>query len=343
MKRTHGIIAGIPVSLRVVLLLASLLPGPVCAYARSPSPAERGRRPEWTRIDFLGRFAFDGNVLEDEDLSGIACVSPTRGLIGADERGAVQVVELSRSNRSLKVLRTVALVNADEELDIEAIACEGAFYYIVGSHGVAKKSGLRQVGRYRVFRLRVDPITGMPDDGGKALAVASLSGILAADPTLGKYFGKPLQNKGLNIEGLAVRKGRLYVGLRNPNLAGRAFVVEVPADDLFAGAGPPVYRLHKLMLGRGLGIREMVAGRSGFLIIAGNAGSEPSDRHPRAKDYDKNRGFWIFDWDGEDTDVHKIGRIPNPPGKAEAMTILEEFADGLTVLILFDGAPRGRP
>lgn len=297
----------------------------------------------WAKIEFAGDYSFRGRVLEDRDLSGIACVSPTRGLIGADESGAVQVVELSRADRSLKVLRTVALVSANQELDVEAVASEGAFYYIVGSHGVAKKSGSMQMSRYRIFRLQVDPITGMPVNAGNALAGAGLSGLLEADPTLGRYFARPLQEQGVNIEGLAVRNGRLFIGLRNPNLDGHAFVVEVSAHDVFAGGSPPAHRLHTLKLGKGLGIREIVAARSGFLIIAGNAGSEPSKKHPRAVDYSRDRGFWMFTWDGKGAAVHKVGRIPNAPGKAEAMTILEESADEVTVLILFDGAPKGRP
>jgi hypothetical protein len=297
----------------------------------------------WTRIDFLGRCAFDGPVLEDKDLSGIALVSPTHGLVGADERGAVQVIELSADSQTLKVLRTVALRSADEELDIEAIACEGTYYYIVGSHGVAKKSGAFQASRYRIFRLQVDPVTGMPSRGREALATASLSGILEADPVVGKHFGKPLQLRGVNIEGLAVRDGHLFVGLRNPNLNGYAFVIEVPADEVFTGAKQPAHRLHRLKLGKGLGIREIVAARSGFLIIAGNAGSEPSKKHALALDHKPDMGFWMFAWDGKGQDVHKIGRVPNAAGKAEAMTILDESPEGATVLILFDGAPQGQP
>jgi hypothetical protein len=97
------------------------------------------------------------------------------------------------------------------------------------------------------------------------------------------------------------------------------------------------------MLGKGLGIREMVAARKGFLIIAGNAGSEPSDVYLQAQDYEKGRGYSIFEWDGQGSAAHRIGSIPNPPGKAEAMSILDEAPDQATVLIFFDGAKQGAP
>ena len=294
------------------------------------------------RVEFVESFSFRGRVLEDKDLSGIACISPKRCLIGADEGAAVQVVALSREDRTLRVLATVPLLGSSEEMDIEAIAAEGDCYYIAGSHGVAKNSGVRQPSRYTICRLRADPTTGLPADGA-AVTVGSLAAILENDATLGPHFARPLQQKGVNIEGLAVREGRLFVGLRSPNLDGDAFVVEVAADDVFAKATQPAYTLHRLKLGRGLGIREIVAAREGFLLIAGNAGSEPSNAYPQAVDYEKGRGYSLFRWSGVGRDVEKIGPIPNPPGKAEAMTILDEGPDHTTVLILFDGPKGGAP
>ncbi|MDY0358127.1 MAG: DUF3616 domain-containing protein [Sedimentisphaerales bacterium] len=295
------------------------------------------------RIEHVGSYSFQGGVLEDKDLSGIACISPTRGLIGADEGAAVQVVALSREDRTLRVLATVSLLGSSEEMDIEAIAAEGDCYYIVGSHGVAKNSGVRQPSRYTICRLRVDPTTGLPAGGEAAVTVGSLAAILERDATLKPHFARPLQQKGVNIEGLAIREGRLYVGLRNPNLDGYAFVLEVAADDVFAKATQPAHTLHRLWLGKGLGIREIVTAEKGFLLIAGNAGSEPSNAHPKTEDYQERRGYELFRWPGVGPEVEKIGSLSNPPGKAEAMTILEEGPDHTTVLVLFDGPKGGAP
>ncbi|UCD49800.1 MAG: DUF3616 domain-containing protein [Phycisphaerales bacterium] len=326
----------------VACLLGFLLLGPACTDGEQPASVADGGIAEWTHIDFVDHYSFRGTVFEDKDLSGIAFASPTHGLIGADESGAVQVVELSRADRTLTVLGGVSLLGSGDEIDIEGIAAEGDAYHIVGSHGVAKRTGQYQAKRYKICRLRVDPRTGMAVAGTRPEA-ASLAGILKADATLGPYFGKPLQQKGINIEGLAIRAGRLFVGLRNPNIEGHAFAIEVAADEVFANIERPAYTLHRLMLGSGLGIREMVAAQSGFLIVAGNAGSEPSNAFPRAQDYEKGRGYGLFWWDGEGSAVRRIGAIPNPPGKAEALTILDETADHATVLILFDGPKQGQP
>ena len=222
----------------------------------------------WTRIEEVGRYSLLGDVPDAKNLSGIAFLSDRFGLIGADEVRDVQAVEISRPDKTLRVLETIPLVRSGSEIDTEAIAAEGDCYYIVGSHGASKKKGERQDNRYSIFRLKVDPATGLP--GGfqsgsvrvpAGLQTASLADVIRADPVLGTHFGQPLQQKGINIEGLAIRNGQLFVGFRNPNLGGFAFVMEIRADDVFSGSSRPSYTLHKLQLGEGLGIREIVAGQ----------------------------------------------------------------------------------
>jgi hypothetical protein len=261
---------------------------------------------------------------------------------------------MSREAKTLRVIETISLLRSGSEIDTEAIAAEGNCYYIIGSHGMSKKQGERQNNRYSIFRLRVDPNTGLPArrvtpaspanaNVPAVLERASLAGILRADPVLGPHFGQPLQQKGVNIEGLAARNGHLFVGFRNPNLDGYAFVLEIAADDVFGKQAPPHYVLHRLRVGTGLGIREMVAAQSGFLMIIGNAGSEPSEKYTEAEDYAADRDFFLFTWDGQGSETHKIGPIPDVAGKAEAMTILDQTADQITVLMLFDGPKYGRP
>ena len=320
-------------------VLFCLIMGSACADSGSVSEPERSQAGRWNRVELLDHYSFVGDVLEDTNLSGIACLSDKSCLVGADEGRAVQMVELSRPAKTLKVLRTIPLLQSGKEIDIEAIAAEGDSYYVIGSHGISKKQGEQQANRFRIFRLKVDRETGKP----AGVDTASLSGILRADAVLGEHFQMPLQQSGVNIEGLAVRNGRLFVGFRGPNLGGFAFVIEIAAADVFENRPKPQYTLHKLQLGKGLGIREIVAAKSGFLIIAGNAGSEPSEKFTESENYEEDRDYSLVFWDGKGSEVHRIGPIPNPPGKAEAMTILEESASEVTVLILFDGPKGGQP
>lgn len=326
---------------RVVLhsVLMTLVAGLACSGRTDESEPAAGDGGQWTRVESIGRYSFQGEVLEDEDLSGLAFISDRFGLIGADEARAVQVVELSQRAKTLRVVETIPLLRSGDEIDIEAIAAEGQYYYVVGSHGVSKKQGEQQGNRYRIFRLKANPDTGLP----AGVEVATLADILRADNVLSEYFQVPLQQKGVNIEGLAARGGRLFVGFRNPNLDDHVLVLEIGAEDVFGRQPRPTYRLHRLPLGPGLGIREIVAGKSGFLIIAGNAGSEPSETYTDSQDYEEDRDFILFRWDGKGPDVHRIGPLPDVRGKAEAMAILEETDDHVTVLVLFDGPKGGRP
>jgi hypothetical protein len=340
------------------ILLLFMVMGAACADSSPPSqgspnrpeqasPSARGEETlspiraaePWTRIEIVDHYAFRGEVLEDEDLSGIARLSDKLFVIGADEGRAIQVVVLSQPAKTLKVVRTIELVKTGQEIDTEAVAIEGDYCYVIGSHGISKKQGQRQQNRYKVFRVKLDRQTGKPI----STDVATLWDALGADPVLGEHFQQPLQHNGVNIEGLAVRQGRLFVGFRGPSLGGYAFVMEIPADELFAGKLRTDNLLHRLHLREGLGIREIVAAKVGFLIIAGNSGAEPSEKFTEAQNYDKDRDFSLFLWDGKDSEVHRIGSIPNTPGKAEAMTILDESPTEITVLMLFDGPKGGAP
>lgn len=323
------------------LLIFTVLPGNWGCSDTSDtddSVSDAAGQAPWSRIELIERYTFDRRVLEDEDLSGIAFASETHGLIGSDECREVQTIELSVPDKTLNIGRTIRLVDSGEEIDIEAMAADDRFYYVIGSHGAAKTTGEIQINRFRVFRVPAHNETGTG-----AVETADLAAVLSADPVLGPHFRMPLQRRGVNIEGLAVRNGQLFVGLRNPNLNGRAFVLEISAQDIFARKPEPPYSLHRVVLGVGLGIRSLTAVSSGFLIIAGNAGSEPSDRFPMTVDYDRQRGFDLYHWDGKSTAAGKIGSLPDAPAKAEAMAVLAETPASLTVLILFDGVAGGAP
>ena len=294
----------------------------------------------WSSIEKTGAYKFKGTVDEDEDLSGIRFDNSGFGLIGADEAANVQHIEIHKDRRELRVVGRVTLANSGDEIDIEAIAADGKYFYITASHGVAKKSGELQPSRFNLFRLEFDPRTQRPRESG-GLARTTLAPILQDDSVLAPYYQKPLQQKGINIEGLAARDGQLYIGLRNPNLQGNAFILEVPADSLFQHTPPKEYTLHQVPLGPGLGIRDMAPAKDCFLIIAGNAGADPSDKFPRSQDYIEDRPFELFAWTPQHT--HHIGVIPDTPGKAEALAVLEESPTQLEILVLFDGPEKGRP
>lgn len=334
-------------SLCATVALLVFLGSPGCRGDSSQDNSQQEYWRQWSQIKVKEHFTIQGNVNADEDISGIARINERYGLLGADEDRNVYFIEVSRQNKTIRILGDIELLDSGDEIDIEAIAAENNYYYITGSHGLSKKQGDIESNRFKFFRLKVNPKNGMPAEQAKSkqdlVAISSLASILSRDPLLGRYYRQPLQKKGVNIEGLAVKDGRLFIGLRNPNLDGYMFVIELAADDLFADVYDINYRLHKLGAGNGLGIREIVRAKDCFLIIAGNSSSEPSDVYPESQDYRENRGFELYCWDGRSSEVHRIGHIPQAAGKAEAMMVLSENAEGIEVLILFDGPKDGKP
>src|SRR5262249_36537875 len=67
-----------------------------------------------------------------------------------------------------------------------------------------------------------------------------LGKLFAAQPELAPFADKRLDENGLTAEGIAVRNGRLYAGLRGPSLGRgtRAAILSVSVAALFDGAAP---------------------------------------------------------------------------------------------------------
>ena len=192
----------------------------------------------------------------------------------------------------------------EDEVDIEGLARSGPYLWAVGSHGLVRKKvksehadakSIRrlaqvedQASRRVLTRLAVvgDPDgrpTVVPEDPtGNTSAVlggpagSGIAELLADDEHLGRFLAIPSKDNGLDVEGLAVQRDRLYLGLRGPVLRGWAVVVEIrprPAerpDRLRLGRidADGRYRKHFLDLG-GLGVRDLCPHGDDLLVLAG--------------------------------------------------------------------------
>jgi Protein of unknown function (DUF3616) len=175
-------------------------------------------------------------------------------------------------------------------------------------------------------------LAGLPEGVGEhACTVARW------DRRPGESSCKPLQEHGLNIEGLAVRDGQLYLGLRAPVLEGRAFIVRVAIDGVF-GSITPAPKVLPLGLGPSVGIRDIVRVEGGFLILTGPALPETDRQVGNAR---------IFFW-REGAAPRDLGPLAEmqPDEKPEALLVLGEDAQGYRVLVMSDGTDKsaaGRP
>jgi hypothetical protein len=269
----------------------------------------------------------------------------------------------------------------EAEADIEGLDFADGYLWITGSH--SKKRGkpdsddkaqknleaLAEVttdsNRFLLARIPVTGEDGIPTLADKATdsngirRAARLRGgdsgndlteALADDEHLGWSLTVPSKDNGLDIEGLAVCDGRVFLGLRGPVLRGWAVVLEL---ELKAGKkeeltlkkiGPRGrrYRKHFVDL-RGLGIREMCVDGDDLLLLAGPTMSLDG---PAA----------VYRWVGgakppgkKDTvvfeeQVVKILDVPYGTGEdhAEGMTFRRKSGDQRSLLFVYDSPAPGR-
>ncbi len=295
----------------------------------------------------LGKVEVVGTVLEPEDVSALVKLGPLL-VIASDETRAIQVLvpeaapDRYRAQTPIRLLRGEE-DRTEEEFDIEAMALHGSTLYVLGSHcqtrGKVKGKKAnhaknlealtevkRRPERERLFRVTLDVHTGQP----ARVECKSLTEVIRNDALLGRFFGIPSKENGIDLEGVAVdEEGLLYLGFRAPVLCGQLTpVLRLPFDD------PTRYRLLMVRLD-GYGIRELVRVAGGFLVIAGPAG-----------EIDVPGRFYF--WDGGDCLPDKgqasqpklLGQIPGP-GKPEGLVVLKEDAGGWEVLVAYDGQPNG--
>ena len=346
----------------LALLAAGLV---LCAGASGQLPPPRVQ-PDSGPWDSGAGFHFDLDKKKlkkaRQSVSAMACSVDTRQrricLLAFDEGTQARYAQLGD-----KVLtpdaEPVVLRATAEELDAEGAATDGQYFYVTGSHSAKRGDCASNPGSRHVLRFRVDPATGRAlrsPAGSGALAdyadTGRLWSIMQAQPELAPHVGENKclgDQQGVNIEGLAVQGGRLYFGFRGPVLQGVAHVLAVDADALFDARATRDAKaaLTRLALGQNRGIRDMIAVKTGFLLLAG-----PDDK-PTSRD----AGWVVAWWDGQPAE----GRVVQPKLlaaldlsgvklrkcdkelKPEAMTVLEETPATYKLLVLSDGMCDGGP
>ncbi|MGF1588754.1 MAG: DUF3616 domain-containing protein [Pleurocapsa sp.] len=199
----------------------------------------------------------------------------------------------------------IDLFNTDDEMDIEGMDFADGYLWLTGSHSTKRKKPKKDDLATNLERLatittdlnrfilaRIPVINGkliksfVPQEGN-ALGAACLQTTaernilfeaLAEDRHLKPFIetGIPSKDNGLDIEGLAVKNGRLLLGLRGPVLRGWAIILEIEPIEKEAGIldlkeigdNGAKYKKYFLNL-NGLGVRELCWQGDDLLILAG--------------------------------------------------------------------------
>ncbi len=314
-----------------------------CAREVPAVPAVTAPASGWTITAVPDAWRFSGYV-EDKDLSGIAVTPDFKHcLICTDEGDGIQMGIMDRKALTVTAGATIDLlpeVNVPKtEVDTEGVAwmASDKCFYVTGSHGVSKKKGDFDASRCHIIRIPT-AADGAPLQAG--VQVGSLLPWVEKNSTLSSNVRQPLQLNGFNIEGLAAKDGKLWFGVRGPNLKGDAFVIEATPASLFTPT--PEATLHALSIGNGMGVRELVGVKEGFLILTGNACAEATKKQPETMAPGEDQTFRLFIWK-PGTPPRLIGDVPQPSAKAEGMLLLDETESTIDILMLFDSAPAGGP
>lgn len=284
-------------------------------------------------------FNVRGTVIESRDVSSITRGDHNLGLIAADEGATIQILRFDADQEGAEIVANIQLGDRPtEEIDFEASTFLDGWYYVSGSHGTSRRRGNYSPARAQIFRFRLNA----EGNGLAEVEAGSLARILDAHPELARHHRRPLQERGINIEGMAALGGMLYVGFRAPNLDGNAHVLRITPGAPFSEE-PDSGELLRIPLGPGLGIRGMTATRTGLLMIAGNAGARPNRRFPAALDFTEERPSELILWNAKDATVRHLATLPRPAGgEAEGIHLIAENEDGsLEFVIVHDGIPGG--
>lgn len=196
---------------------------------------------------------------------------------------------------------------ADDEIDIEGMDYADGYLWFVGSHSLKRKKAkgksaeddierLAQIGgdvnRYLLGRIPVKEgilfkVCSHPENPEIKRTAGclqrtkqgnSLTAALQNDEHLGAFLSMPLAGKenGFDIEGLAVRGNRVFIGLRGPVLRGWAIILEVEIEatnpEILTlkerGSKNRGYRKHFVDL-NGLGVRDLYLEGEDLIILAG--------------------------------------------------------------------------
>lgn len=264
----------------------------------------------------IGRITllFGGND-EDDVLRGELSASAldTHGFlwVASDELAGVSRLQPHQrgvfdSQRFFNLAGAFALPNGEEEIDIEGMDCADGHLWLTGSHTSTRKKVKPGKSEHknlqRLARVERNPnrfVIGRVCIGNGALVAEAtparlsttvtgnaLTDALQDDPHLGPFLRIPraegesvqlaTKENGFDIEGLAVRGSRVFLGLRGPVLRGWALLLEIEpvetgsAELTLGPIGPHgrAYRKHFVELA-GRGIRDLLWQGEDLLILAG--------------------------------------------------------------------------
>lgn len=264
----------------------------------------------------------------------------------------VQIELFKKQQDQWQSLRVITLSNKKNELDIEGLAWQAPYLYVLGSHSAKRKKitgstsqknnqqRLQKISlepaRQQLSRIELDAQFKVVD-----LQSVSLQPLLQENPILKTFVGLPSKENGIDMEGLTIdEQGRLYVGFRGPVLrknVGTILRLEIKRNSFEVKKSKLLY-----FNAQGRGVRGLTKMDRGFLVLAGAVG-------------DQALSYQVYKWDGKNalsgSDYNArhfamLCEIPIPTtskGKPEGIQFLQQIRSHIDFVIVQDGVLNGQP
>jgi hypothetical protein len=254
-----------------------------------------------------------------------------------------------------------------EEADIEGLDIDDEWLWMIGSHSLKRKRPKKETdavdvaaklaerkrdgNRHLLARVPLEgsvPRTQTAAGHAGSIGTSSKSSVLLdaivhqKDEHLAPFIEIPGKDNGLDIEGLAVREKRAFVGLRGPVLREWCCILELALEADADGTlrlmpvdGAVPYRKHFLKLS-GLGVRDIIWVEDDLIILAG-----PTMAH------DGPIEIWLWKNAAKtpsvSIDTRRLLSLPFGPGgdRAEGLTVFDS-SGSTSVLVVFDSPSKDR-
>jgi hypothetical protein len=244
-----------------------------------------------------------GGSVEREALTNISAGTRVGNslFVAADEHCGLDRLTLANGDwcghANFELGDLLPLQTPEEEADLEGLAADDGWLWVVGSHARTRRKPEKEQGetidlarlgnlkdtRPRCLLARL-PLVETPDgwrpvaeDGDRHAGMLkqsdhgnALMKAMKQDPLLGPFTRVPAKEGGVDIEGIAVCGPRVALGMRGPVIGRHAVLLEMFVSDKKSGRlhldGEPFKRLLAM---EGLGIRDLKRHGDDLLILAG--------------------------------------------------------------------------
>lgn len=231
-----------------------------------------------------------------------------------------------------------AEVDDFEEFDGEAVALSDGVLYVTGSHACSRKKGKFRPSAFILARFKA---TGNAIEAKEVERTWRLTDLIRNSPL--KEAFAVVGAGGIGVEGLAVSKGRVYIGLRTPVINETATILHSDVEPLFSAGSERLTAKPEVIsigLGRAVGIRDLAALPDGrLLVLSGstNGVDTPFVVHVLWPSTGKHRPIVELKTDIQGKGSGGVAET----AKAEAISVLDVAGQIVTLLVAYDNIDGG--